>query len=91
MHTLRLKISDKVFDKLLRLLSKFNKDEVEIINEEAEFSENQKYLDKELKEILEGQSTFIALDEVEERLEHAVKKHEDRSLRILSSADSKTT
>ncbi|MEM9685663.1 MAG: tRNA pseudouridine synthase A [Bacteroidota bacterium] len=78
MSAIRLKISDTVFDKLIWLLSKFNTDEVEIINEDSEFLETQNYLDKELKEILEGQAHFLTLDDVEHQLEHTIKKHEDR-------------
>ena len=33
MHTVKLRVNDGVYDKLIWLLSKFNKDEVEIIPE----------------------------------------------------------
>jgi len=33
MHSLKLKIDDKIYDTLLGLLSKFNKDELEIVIE----------------------------------------------------------
>ena len=36
MHTLRLNVNEKVYDKLLRLLSKFSKDEIEIISESSD-------------------------------------------------------
>lgn len=78
MHTIRLKINDKVYDRLLWLLSKFSKQEVEIINEDAEFFENQKYLEKELGEILSGKANFVEMDEAEQRLENVIKKHENR-------------
>ncbi len=78
MHTIRLKINDKVYDKILWLLSKFNKHEVEIINEDAEFFENQKYLEKELGEINTGQANFVEMNEAEQRLENVIKQHEDR-------------
>lgn len=77
MHTLRLKINDKVFDRLVWLLSKFSKEEVEIINEDTEFFENQKYLENELAEIDKGQANFIEIDEVDTRLENIIKRHED--------------
>ena len=78
MHTIRLKINDKVYDKIIWLLSKFNKQEVEIINEDAEFFENQKYLEKELSEMLSGDASFIEIDEAEERLEKIIKQNENR-------------
>lgn len=77
MHTLRLKISDKVFDKIIWLLSKFSKEEVEIINEDAEFFENQKYLQEELDAIQNGNAKFLEFEEVERKLEDIIKKHED--------------
>jgi len=77
MHTLRLKINDKVFDKLIWFLNKFSAEEVEIINEDAEFFENQKYLENELGEILKGQVNFIEIEEVDDRLENIIKSHED--------------
>jgi hypothetical protein len=78
MHTLRLKISDKVFDRLVWFLSKFSKEEVEIINEDTEFFQNQKYLENELGEIIKGQANFIEIDEADARLENIIKNHEDR-------------
>jgi hypothetical protein len=74
MHTVRLKINDKVYDGFTWLLSKFSKDEVEVIQEDSEFIENQIYLAAELKDINEGKAVFYNLAEVEERLEKIIKK-----------------
>jgi len=76
MHTVRLKVNDSVYDKLLGLLSKFNKDEVEIISETSDFVQNQNYLSDELNEILTGEARFIEMEEAEQRLENIIKKHE---------------
>jgi len=76
MHTLRLKISDKVFDKLVKLLKKFNKDEVEIIDDHSEFIDNQKYLQKEYSEIVDGKPKYIELDQANVYLEDIIKKNE---------------
>ena len=67
MQTVRLRISDKIYDKLLWLLSKFSKDEIEIIPESEDFIRNQKYLAGELDEILSGKATFMELNEAETR------------------------
>ncbi len=77
MHTLRLKVNDKVFDKLVWFLGKFSNDEVEIINEDSEFFENQKYLEKELKELINGKTNLVEIDEAEARLENRIKNHEN--------------
>ncbi len=77
MHTLKLKINDQVYDKLIWLLGKFTKDEVEIILDEPNFNETKKYLDAELDEITSGKAKFFTLNEAEQRLENLIKKHED--------------
>ncbi len=79
MQTIRLKISDKVYDRLIWLLSKFGKEEVEVIYDNAEFTEHKKYLEQELREIKEGKAEFLSLEEAEQRLNATIKKHEDRS------------
>ena len=77
MHSIKLKVNDKIYDKILWLLNKFNNDEIEIIIEDVNYVENKKYLDKELKEVLDGDNDFFSVNEVEHRLEKIIKKHED--------------
>lgn len=76
MHTMKLKVNDGVYDKLIELLSKFERDEVEIIHETSDFAKNQNYLTSELNEILTGKATFLEVNEAEQRLENIIKKHE---------------
>ena len=76
MHTVKLRVNDGVYDKLIWLLSKFNKDEVEIIPETSDFAKNQKYLASELSELLNGKAKFIEMDEAEQRLDNIINKHE---------------
>ena len=78
MHTLKLKINDQVYDKLIWLLGKFTKDEVEIIMDESNFNETKRYLDTELEAITSGNAKFLTVNEAEQRLENLIKKHEDR-------------
>lgn len=77
MHTLKLKVNDRVYDKLMWLLSKFNKDEIEVIADTSDFASHQKYLAEELSEIQKNEATFIELDEAEKRLEEVINKHEN--------------
>jgi len=77
MQTIRLRINDRIYDKLIWLLSKFNNDEIEIISENAEFIENQKYLNSELNEIIQGKEKFVDINEVNERLETIIAKNEN--------------
>lgn len=77
MQTIRLRINDRIYDKLIWLLSKFNSDEIEIITENAEFIDNQKYLNSELSEIIQGKAVFVDINEVNERLEKIIVKNEN--------------
>ncbi len=77
MHSIRLKVNDKIYDKILWFLNKFNNDEIEIIIEDVNYVENKKYLEGELKEVLDGDNDFFSVNEVEQRLEKIIKKHED--------------
>jgi hypothetical protein len=78
MHTIRLKISDQVYDKVVWLLSKFSKDEIEIVPDNSTFTDNQRYLQSELNEIDEGKAHFVSFGELDEKLEKIIKNHEDR-------------
>ena len=78
MHTIRLKVSDNIYEKLLWLLSKFSKDEIEIVVENSTFNNDQHYLEKELNEIISGEAKFIGVEEAEARLEKSINQHEDR-------------
>ncbi len=72
MHTLQLKINDKVYERFLWLLSKFNKEEVEIISEDQDFDLTKEYLQRELDEIQIGNAKFISQQEFESRLDQIV-------------------
>ena len=72
MHTIQLKINDKVYEKFLWLLSKFNKNEIEIINEDKYFTSTKNYLQKELNEIKNGNAKFISQSDMEIRLNEII-------------------
>jgi len=72
MQTLHLKVSDKIYDNLLWLLSKFSKEEIEIIDDD-DFATTQKYLQNELKEIDAGEAKFYSQEQLDKRLD----KYED--------------
>jgi hypothetical protein len=77
MHTIRLRINDKVYDRFIWLLSKFNRDELEIIPESSDFIENQRYLLAELDDITQGNANFVSEQEANERLERKIRQNED--------------
>lgn len=77
MHTIKLKIDDRIYDKLIRQLSVFSKDEVEIVIDETNYTKIKKYLDAELDDITSGNAKFLTVEEAEQRLENRIRKHED--------------
>ncbi len=77
LHTVRLRVNDRVYDRLIGLLGKFSKDEVEVIPENHDFIMTQKYLSGELNEILNGKAKFMEMDKVEQRLENIIRKNEN--------------
>jgi len=77
MHTIKLKISDTVYERFLWLLSKFNKEEVEILSEENDFTTTKSYLENELEEIVSENASFYSQEELENRLDAVIQKHED--------------
>lgn len=68
MHTIQLKINDKVYDRFIWLLSKFSKDEIEIVSDDTDFSSTKQYLQSELDEIEKGNATFLNQSEFENKL-----------------------
>ncbi len=76
MQIVKLRVNNGVYDKLILLFSKFNKDEVEIIPETSDFVKTQKYLDNELNEILSSNAKFVEMDVANQQLENIIKKRE---------------
>lgn len=77
MPTIKLKVSNKIYEKLMGILNGFSKDEIEIIQEDPEFQANKHYLESELKEMDEGNAEFKTEEEVSERLTNVIRKYED--------------
>lgn len=69
MRTIRLRVNDKVYKNLIKLLSKFSKDEVEVIEENGTFLSIQQYLEKELASIEEGTAKYTTIESLEKRLD----------------------
>lgn len=76
MPTIRLKVNDHIYQKLMWLLSKFDKSELEIIPESHDYAKNKKYLDAELAEIVSEKANFTDLEDADSQLEERIKKFE---------------
>ena len=77
MQTIRLRVNDKVYKNLIRFLSKFSKDEVEVIDENDTFLTIQQYLEKELASVEEGTAKYTTIEALENRLDATIRKNED--------------
>jgi hypothetical protein len=77
-RTIRLKVGDQVYEKLMWLLSKFGKDELEVLPEDTQFEQDKKYLQAELQSVREGTATYLTIEELEEKLEQTIRKNENR-------------
>lgn len=77
MQTIRLRIHDSVYSKIMWLLKRFNKNEIEVIKENDEFISVQDYLKKELETIDSGTAEFLSLEQLDNELESTIKKYED--------------
>jgi len=76
MQTIRLRVNDKVYKNLLRFLSKFSKDEIQIIEEDDTFISVRQYLENELSTVEGGSAKYIDIDELDSSLDSSIRKHE---------------
>jgi len=77
MQTIRMMVSDKVFDNLMWFLSHFNTDEIQVIKESNEYVSIQNYLQHELNQLEEGKIEYLTLETLDQQLEATINKHED--------------
>lgn len=74
--TIRLRVNDKIYKHLKWVFSRFNKEEIQLIREDAEFISIQEYLKNELEEVENGTAEFISIEQLDNELENTIKKHE---------------
>jgi len=77
MQTIRMMVSDKVFDNLMWFLSRFNTDEIQVIKESNEYVSVQNYLQHELNQLEEGKIEYLTLETLDQQLEATINKHKD--------------
>ena len=76
MQTIRLRVNDKVYKNLIRLLSKFSKEEIQVIEENDIYLSIQQYLEKELTNVEDGGAEYTSIEELENRLDASIRKNE---------------
>ena len=77
MHTIRLRVNEKIYHNLIWLLSNFKKEEIQVIEENNNFISVKDYLEKELSKINSGQTNFTTLEELDMELEKRISKYEN--------------
>lgn len=65
METLQINYQPSIKEKLMTFLNSFDSNEVEIISKDLFFEENKKILHERLKEIRNGNSNSISIEEYE--------------------------
>ena len=77
MHTIRMRVSDKVFENLMWFLSRFNTEEIQVITEGDEYISVRNYLQHELNLVEEGKMEYLTLEQLDQQLEETIIKHVD--------------
>lgn len=77
MHTIRLRVDNKIYKNLMWFLARFSKDEIQIEEETDQFISTRQYLEKELNTIEEGKAEYISVEQLDDDLEAFLKSHED--------------
>lgn len=76
MQTIRLQVNNNIYKYLMWFLSRFKKDEIQIIEEDQEYLSVQEYLKKELSRVEEGKAEYISLNELDKDLQSTIDKYE---------------
>ena len=77
MATLKLKISDRILDKVLWLLGQFKSEDLEIIQDEESTEENRRYVRESLQKLEQGKSRVYSMEALDDMLEKTIKAYED--------------
>jgi hypothetical protein len=78
MTTIKLKVSEHVYEKFIKLLNQFKSEDVEIVASDKEFDETRQQLHKDLELATDKDSKTYFIDEADELLEQTIKKYENK-------------
>ena len=77
MQTIKLRINDRIYKNILWLLGKFDKEELQVIEENKQYISAKAYLEKELEKLERGDKKLLDIDEVDFELENIISHYED--------------
>jgi IS1 family transposase len=84
MATIKLRVSEKVLDKVMWLLHQFKAEDVEVI-ENDDFEIQKRSVQREYDRMANGQSKTYTVEEADAILEKTIRRYEDRTDGRLSS------
>ncbi|MFT4526556.1 MAG: hypothetical protein ACI85F_002731 [Bacteroidia bacterium] len=76
MATVKLRVSDKVLDKFLKLLGQFDAEDLEVIEETADFTKQKEDLHKQAYRLENGKAKTYSVEEADAIFEKTIRKHE---------------
>ena len=77
MHVIRIRISDNIFEQVMRLLGKFQTKDLQIVHENSKLLSIQEYLQHELNKVEDGTAEYLTLEQLHNDLESTIKQYED--------------
>ena len=77
MQTIKLRINDRIYKNILWLLGKFDKEELQVIEENKQYISAKAYLEKVLEKLERGDKKLHDIDEVDFELENIISHYED--------------
>lgn len=72
MYSLRLKVNNSIYLEVLEILSKFKKEDIEVVEENNQYLSIKEYLENELKQIQSGKAQYVSIDELNSYLEERI-------------------
>ncbi len=78
MATIKIKVSDKILDKVLWLLGQFKSEDLQVLESDAQFEADKLYVQNELQRLESGESKSYNIDQLDELLEKSIQQHENR-------------
>lgn len=76
MITIKIKVSEKIRDKVLSLLKQFDKQDLQVIENEHDFGFSEPELLNEYQKLNSGKAKTYSLEEADEILEETIKRYE---------------
>lgn len=77
MNTVQLEINDSVYDNVMEFLSKFKKNEINIVIENSHLTKNREFIANEISKIDSGNVVLHSQEEFESRIEKILSNYEN--------------